>query len=105
MPQRQLVDCLSPRHVVFESSGEIEIEHVLFCIDPMELRSTRVLVTGADGFIGSHLVELLVEAGAEVTALSQYNSFNDWGWLEQLPCLPGRPGSQVTFGTRTSAMN
>jgi len=54
----------------------------------MDLRSTRVLVTGADGFIGSHLVELLVEAGAEVTALSQYNSFNDWGWLEQLPCLP-----------------
>ena len=53
----------------------------------MELRSTRVLVTGADGFIGSHLVELLAEAGAEVTALSQYNSFNDWGWLEELPCL------------------
>lgn len=53
----------------------------------MDLQSTRVLVTGGDGFIGSHLVELLVEAGAQVTALSQYNSFNDWGWLEQLSCL------------------
>jgi NAD dependent epimerase/dehydratase len=53
----------------------------------MELRSKRVVVTGADGFIGSHLVELLVETGAEVTALSQYNSFNDWGWLEHLDCL------------------
>lgn len=54
----------------------------------MDLRSTKVVVTGADGFIGSHLVELLVEAGAQVTALSQYNSFNYWGWLEQLACLP-----------------
>ena len=42
----------------------------------------RVLVTGADGFIGSHLVELLVSEGASVTALALYNSFNDWGWLE-----------------------
>jgi NAD dependent epimerase/dehydratase len=47
----------------------------------------NVLVTGADGFIGSHLVELLVSGNANVTALSQYNSFNDWGWLEALPCL------------------
>ena len=42
----------------------------------------RVLVTGADGFIGSHLVELLVSEDASVTALTLYNSFNDWGWLE-----------------------
>jgi len=42
----------------------------------------RVLVTGADGFIGSHLREMLVENGHEVKALSQYNSFNNWGWLE-----------------------
>ena len=42
----------------------------------------RVLVTGADGFIGSHLTEMLVENGHEVKALSQYNSFNNWGWLE-----------------------
>jgi len=49
--------------------------------------NSRVLVTGADGFIGSHLAEQLVAAGARVRALSQYNSFNDWGWLEQVPCL------------------
>ena len=45
---------------------------------------TAVLVTGADGFIGSHLVEMLASRGAKVRALSLYNSFNDWGWLEQL---------------------
>jgi NAD dependent epimerase/dehydratase len=42
----------------------------------------KVLVTGADGFIGSHLTEMLLEGGYLVTALSCYNSFNDWGWLE-----------------------
>ncbi len=47
----------------------------------------RVLVTGADGFIGSHLVEMLCQRGARVRALAQYNSLNDWGWLEGLPCL------------------
>lgn len=47
----------------------------------------KVLLTGADGFIGSHLVELLVAEGLEVKALSQYNSFNHWGWLEDVPCL------------------
>lgn len=47
----------------------------------------NVLVTGADGFIGSHLVEALVAKGHKVRALSQYNSFNYWGWLESLPCL------------------
>ena len=46
----------------------------------------RVLVTGADGFIGSHLVESLVNNDYEVKALSQYNSFNNWGWLEDINC-------------------
>jgi NAD dependent epimerase/dehydratase len=54
----------------------------------MQVASKRILVTGADGFIGSHLVELLVANGAQVVALAQYNSFNDWGWLETLACLP-----------------
>jgi NAD dependent epimerase/dehydratase len=45
-----------------------------------------VLVTGADGFIGSHLVELLHASGYQVKALAQYNSFNNWGWLEDVQC-------------------
>ena len=45
----------------------------------------RVLVTGADGFIGSHLTEMLVERGKKVRALCMYNSFNFWGWLEDSP--------------------
>ena len=44
----------------------------------------KALVTGADGFIGSHLTEMLLENGYSVKALSQYNSFNYWGWLEDL---------------------
>jgi NAD dependent epimerase/dehydratase len=44
-----------------------------------------VSVTGADGFIGSHLTELLLKKGYKVRALSQYNSFNYWGWLEDIP--------------------
>lgn len=43
-----------------------------------------VAVTGADGFIGSHLVEHLLAAGYRVRALAQYNSFNNWGWLEDV---------------------
>ena len=50
------------------------------------MKITRVLVTGADGFIGSRLVEMLVSKGYKVRALSQYNSFNNWGWLEDTPC-------------------
>jgi NAD dependent epimerase/dehydratase len=46
----------------------------------------KVLVTGADGFIGSHLTEMLVAKGYKVKALSQYNSFNNWGWLEYVNC-------------------
>ncbi|MBO5444881.1 MAG: SDR family NAD(P)-dependent oxidoreductase [Muribaculaceae bacterium] len=44
----------------------------------------KVLVTGADGFIGSHLTEALLARGCKVRALAQYNSFNDWGWLEDI---------------------
>lgn len=44
----------------------------------------NVAVTGADGFIGSHLVEALLHKGCNVRALSQYNSFNNWGWLEDI---------------------
>jgi len=47
----------------------------------------KILVTGADGFIGSHLTELLVKQGYQVRALSQYNSFNYWGWLEDIKCI------------------
>lgn len=46
----------------------------------------KALITGADGFIGSHLTELLVREGYSVSALSQYNSFNNWGWLEDVEC-------------------
>lgn len=46
----------------------------------------RVLVTGADGFIGSHLVELLYQEGYEITALAQYNSFGNVGWLSSIKC-------------------
>ncbi len=45
----------------------------------------KVLVTGADGFIGSHLVEHLIEEGFQVKAFVYYNSFNSWGWLDTLP--------------------
>lgn len=53
----------------------------------MILKGKTVLITGADGFIGSHLTEMLVKEGCKVKALSQYNSFNNWGWLEKIDCL------------------
>ena len=49
----------------------------------MKLDGKRILVTGADGFIGSHLVETLVRDGRDVRAFVFYNSFNSWGWLDQ----------------------
>lgn len=50
----------------------------------MLLNNKKVLITGADGFIGSHLVERLVELGADITAFLLYNSFNNWGWIDTL---------------------
>jgi len=51
----------------------------------MDLQNKKVLVTGADGFIGSHLVEALLAKGCKVRAFVYYNSFNSWGWLDTLP--------------------
>ena len=49
------------------------------------MTSQTVLITGADGFIGSHLAETLVKSGHKVRALCQYNSFSSWGWLDESP--------------------
>lgn len=57
--------------------------------------SPLALVTGADGFIGSHLTEALLAKGLRVRALSQYNSFNNWGWLED---IAPRDGLEVVCG-------
>ena len=51
----------------------------------MASRSRKILVTGAEGFIGSHLTEALIECGYDVRAFVLYNSFNSWGWLDHLP--------------------
>jgi NAD dependent epimerase/dehydratase len=51
----------------------------------MTKKYSKVLVTGADGFIGSHLTEYLIERGYDVRAFVLYNSFNSWGWLDRAP--------------------
>ena len=51
----------------------------------MSLAGRKILVTGADGFIGSHLTEALVQRGCDVRAFVYYNSFNSWGWLDHSP--------------------
>jgi dTDP-glucose 4,6-dehydratase len=61
------------------------------------LSGKRVLVTGADGFIGSHLVEGLVRQGAKVTALAYYNSIGSWGWLDD-PAEDVRGRFEVVLG-------
>lgn len=63
-------------------------------VDSLNTSSPQVLVTGADGFIGSHLTELLLSRGYRVRALSQYNSFNHWGWLEGMR----HPGLEIVSG-------
>jgi NAD dependent epimerase/dehydratase len=50
------------------------------------IKNKTVLVTGADGFIGSSLVEMLSIENCKIKALSQYNSFNNWGWIEDIEC-------------------
>jgi NAD dependent epimerase/dehydratase len=70
---------------------------------------TKVLITGADGFIGSHLTEAMVRAGFDVRAFVFYNSFNSWGWLDN--CAPDVAGKFEVFagdirdphGVRTAA--
>jgi Nucleoside-diphosphate-sugar epimerases len=51
----------------------------------MSFINKKILVTGADGFIGSHLVETLLDEGCNVKAFTYYNSFNSWGWLDTFP--------------------
>ncbi len=51
----------------------------------MNLKKKKILVTGSDGFIGSHLTETLVRMGCNVRAVVYYNSFNSWGWLDESP--------------------
>ena len=59
------------------------------------MNSEKILVTGAGGFIGSHLVERLVREGYPVRAFVQYNSFNSWGWLDE--CADGIKGNFEVF--------
>lgn len=63
----------------------------------MSWRGKRVLVTGSDGFIGSHLVEALVSAGARVRAFCLYNSQGSWGWLDEAT-PDARPALDVRLG-------
>ena len=67
-------------------------------------KNRRVFVTGADGFIGSHLAERLVGLGAEVTALALYNSFDANGWLDD-SSVAVRESMTVVRGDIRSAPN
>ena len=57
-------------------------ENSIMVVNKLKLKGKKVLVTGADGFIGSHVVEELLKTGATVRAFVYYNSFNSWGWLD-----------------------
>ena len=76
----------------------------------MNIKRKKVLVTGSDGFIGSHLVEELVRLGCKVRAFVFYNSFNSWGWLEHLDpavkdCIDVFMGDIRDYHGVRSAMN
>ncbi len=68
----------------------------------MSLSKKKVLVTGAGGFIGSHLAERLVEEGAQVRAMVHYNAIGNWGWLEK---SPHREAMEILAGDVTDAMS
>jgi NAD dependent epimerase/dehydratase len=73
---------------LLRSATRFELSNVLTAqagVILMKLTGKKILVTGADGFIGSHLVEHLVAEGYQVKAFVLYNSFNSWGWLEHSP--------------------
>ena len=70
----------------------------------MSYQGMKVLVTGADGFIGSHLTEELVRLGARVTALAQYNSFDSCGWLDDSPSEIRNRLNLIRGDIRDSAM-
>ena len=71
----------------------------------MELKNKKVLVTGADGFIGSHLVEILLNEGCQVKAFVYYNSFNSCGWLDTLPREKQNAIEIFAGNTRDQAVN
>ena len=71
--------------------------------DSSSYRGIKVLVTGADGFIGSHLTESLVRRGADVTALCLYNSFDRHGWLDDLPEVVSRAVATLRGDVRDAA--
>ena len=80
-------ECVSRDERVFPQSRRQERPAALVAacevVRDRELRTMKILVTGADGFIGSHLTEALVREGHEVRAFVLYNSFGSWGWLDQ----------------------